>query len=404
MPEDSTIDKWSELKKFPESVEKNFNKSLAEMPDAYSEEQIIAWYQQGITLASQTVRSWESAAHFYDVSPAVLKSMPYSYFEKWMECGEKLCIESPTLASAYFEASPGTMGKLRSRHIEEWASLGDQLYKGTWKSSTLACRFFILSPVLLTELSFKQLETFSQFLDKLAHRSYDLALECLNLGEQIYPLVGEDKDAFLSLATALVETGWREVKSFFDSGAKALPRIDPEERIRFLQLAENLVKNGGTNIPGTMLEISQSLSELDQEKHSVVLALSESLLEYEPLAMPDFINSSPMIFEKLTPSQFGKWYEEGVKLIQSNPDAGIAYFKVESAHSENTIETLSSGIEFDRIKNVMEMYCRGLAGAEIKLSSTDALVEKNIGWVSKNSPTTEGSTVFVPTIVDRYLT
>ena len=404
MPEDSTIDKWPELKKFPESVEKNFNKSLAEMPDAFSEEQIRAWYQQGIALASQTVRSWESAAHFYDVSPAVLKSMPYSYFEKWMECGEKLCIESPTLASAYFEASPGTMGKLRSRHIEEWASLGDHLYKGTWKSSTLACRFFILSPVLLTELSFKQLETFSQFLDQLAHRSYDLALECLNLGEQIFPLVGEDKDAFLSLATALVETGWREVKSFFDSGAKALPRIDPEERIRFLQLAENLVKNGGTNIPGTMLEISQSLAELDQEKHSVVLALSESLLEYEPLAMPDFINSSPMIFEKLTPSQFGKWYEEGVKLIQSNPDAGIAYFKVESAHSENTIETLSSGIEFDRIKNVMEMYCRGLAGAEIKLSSTDALVEKNIGWVSKNSPTTEGSTVFVPTIVDRYLT
>ncbi|MCH2309748.1 MAG: hypothetical protein MK345_01610 [SAR202 cluster bacterium] len=404
MSEDSINDKWPELKKFPESVEKNFISSLSAMPDALSESQIRDWYQQGISLASQTVRSWESAAHFFAVSPSVLKSMPYSYFEKWMECGEKLCNESPTLASAYFESSPGTMSQLRSRHIEEWASLGDQLYKGTWKSSTLACRFFVLSPILLSQLSFNQLQTFSQFLDKLAHRSYDLALECLNLGEQIFPLVGEDKDAFLSLATALVETGWREVKSFFDSGAKALPRIDPDERIRFLQLAENLVKNGGTNIPGTMLEISQSLAELDQEKHSVVLALSESLLEFEPLAMPDFINSSPMIFEKLTTSQFGKWYEEGVNVIQNNPDAGIAYFKVESAHSENTIEMLSSGIEFDRIKTVMEMYCRGLAGAEIKLSSTEALVEKNIGWVSKNSPTTEGSTVFVPTIVDRYPT
>ena len=50
----------------------------------------------------------------------------------------------------------------------------------------------------------------------------------------------------------------------------------------------------------------------------------------------------------------------------------------------------------------MEMYCRALAGAEIKLSPTDALVEKNIGWVSNESPTTEGSTVFVPTVVDRY--
>ena len=50
----------------------------------------------------------------------------------------------------------------------------------------------------------------------------------------------------------------------------------------------------------------------------------------------------------------------------------------------------------------MEMYCRGLAGAEIKLAATAELVEKNIGWVSNESPTTEGSTVFVPTIVDRY--
>ena len=36
------------------------------------------------------------------------------------------------------------------------------------------------------------------------------------------------------------------------------------------------------------------------------------------------------------------------------------------------------------------------------MSPTDALVEKNIGWVSNESPTTEGSTVFVPTVVDRY--
>ncbi len=181
MSEDSINDKWPELKKFPESVEKNFISSLSEMPDALSESQIRDWYQQGISLASQTVRSWESAAHFFAVSPAVLKSMPYSYFEKWMECGEKLCNESPTLASAYFESSPGTMSQLRSRHIEEWASLGDQLYKGTWKSSTLACRFFVLSPILLSQLSFNQLQTFSQFLDKLAHRSYDLALESLSV-------------------------------------------------------------------------------------------------------------------------------------------------------------------------------------------------------------------------------
>jgi nitric oxide reductase NorD protein len=404
MPSDSFENKINELKEFPELVEKNYHIALSSMPDALSDKQLNDWFSNGLTIAKQDVRSWEASSRFFEVSPAVLKSMPYSYFEKWMECGLKLSTESPTLAGAYFEASPGTMNKLRSRHIESWALTGSKLHKGTWKSSTLACKFFTLSPVLLESLSFQQLEKFSEFLDALSIRSYDLASECLNFGQDIFPLLGEDKDSFLSLATALVETGWREIKSFFDSGAKALPRIAASERIRFLQLAESLVVNGASNIPGIMLDISQSLSELNEEKHTAVLGLSESLLTHDPMAMPDFIKSSVFVLNKLTINQFYKWYEEGVSILKQNRDAGLAFFKVESTHSEETIEILSSGIEFERIKTVMEMYCRGLAGAEIKLSIIDSLIEKNIGWVSAESATTEGSTVFVPSVVDKYST
>ena len=391
-----------ELEKFPAPVKDNFNKAIVEMPDALSDEQASDWLKRGIGIAGQTVRSWEAAAHFFQVSPNVISSMPYSYFVRWMECGATLCEESPTLAAAYFEASPATMSKLRSRHIESWAGLGDGLYKGTWKSSTLACRFFAESSTLLESLSFQQLENFANFLDALSHRSYDLSSECLTLGEQIFPLVGDDKDAFLSLATTLVDTGWREVKSFFEAGAKALPKIHPEERMRFLKLAESLVNNGGTNIPGTMLDISQSLSLLEEDHHYIVLGFAETLLDEEPLAMPEFIKSAPIVLEKLTILQLGRWYQEGVNTLSQNKDGGLAFFKIESSHSEAVIETLSSGIELARIKPVMEMYCRALAGAEVKLSPTDALVEKNIGWVSNESPTTEGSTVFVPTLVDRY--
>ena len=139
-----------------------------------------------------------------------------------------------------------------TRNIESWVCLEDGLYKVSWKSSTLECRIFAHSPSLLDSLSFQELERFAAFLDALSHRSYDLSYECLVLGEEIFPLVGDDKDAFLSLASTLVETGWREVKSFFEAGAKALPRIDSDQRLRFMELAENLVRNGGTNIPGTM--------------------------------------------------------------------------------------------------------------------------------------------------------
>ncbi|HJO61021.1 MAG TPA: hypothetical protein QF838_09850, partial [SAR202 cluster bacterium] len=93
-----------DLEKFPAPVKDNFNKAIPEMPDALSAEQTSDWLKRGIAIAGQTVRSWEAAAHFFQVSPNVISSMPYSYFVRWMECGASLCEESPTLAAAYFEA------------------------------------------------------------------------------------------------------------------------------------------------------------------------------------------------------------------------------------------------------------------------------------------------------------
>ncbi|MCI0438622.1 MAG: hypothetical protein L0177_05770 [Chloroflexi bacterium] len=392
-----------DLKRFPSTVLDEFDRARKVMPDSLNETQAASWARSGVEIAQQTVRSWEAAAQFYKASPKVLVFMPFNYFVRWTESGATLCKESPTLATAYFEASPGAMSRLRSRHIESWSNLGRSLYKGTWKSSTLACKFFQTSPALLESLSFQEMESFVAFLDALSHRSYDLSSECLTLGLQIFPLIGDDKTAFISLASALTETGWREVKSFFEAGSRALPRIDSTQRLRFLQLAERLVKSGGTNIPSVMLEISQALAELNSTDHSRVLTFSETLLTASPQAVPEFIKVCPQLLQRVTMTQLEKWFDEGVRVLGQNPDGGLAYFKLESAHAEETLETLSSGVEYARIKDIMEMYCRGLAGEEIKLSETQELVGKNIGWVSNESPSTEGSTVFLPTLVDRYI-
>ncbi len=391
-----------ELRRFPASVLEELEKARELMPDTMTDAQGLEWGRSGLEIAQQTVRSWEAAAQYYRVSPQVITFMPFNYFIKWTECGSALCKESPTLATAYFVASPGAMGKLRSRHIESWSKLGRSLYKGTWKSSTLACKFFESSAVLMENLSFQEIEQFVAFLDALSHRSYDLASECLQIGQQLFPLIGDDKAALISLASTLVETGWREVKSFFDASTRALPRIEADQRLRFLKMAERLVKSGGSNIPTIMLDTSQALGQLETVEHAHILALAESLLDLSPAAVPEFIKATPIALDSITMNQLDKWFEEGVRILNQNPDGGLAFFKIESAHSEAILEALSSSVEFGRIKEVMEMYCRALAGAEIKLSASEELVEKNIGWVSSESPSTEGSTVYVPIVVDRY--
>ncbi len=394
----------AELGEFPRALYLDFEAAWEGMSYVVDEERLVAWAETGLKLAQQTVRSWEAAGQYFKASPKVADRLPESYFDKWSESGATLCRESPTLAASYFQASPSTLGRLKPRHVEAWARMGSDLYKGTWKSSTLACKFFDATPGLLRSLSVSELETFVGFLGTLSHRSYDVAVECLVLGQRIFPLLGDDKETFMTLSASLAETSWRQVKGLFDSVKRALPRIDSGQRPRFLALTRRLHASGCQNLPVAILEMSDSLGQLDGEHHSRLLGLAESMLEVSPLAMPEFLKSCPAALERVTITQLDKWYEEGIRVLEHNSDGGLAYFKVESARSQRVLEGLSSSVEFTRIKEVMEMYCRALAGAEVKLAASEELAEKHIGWVSDEAPTTEGATVFVPAQEDRYST
>lgn len=64
--------------------------------------------------------------------------------------------------------------------------------------------------------------------------------------------------------------------------------------------------------------------------------------------------------------------------------------------------TLSSPLELDQVKGVLQLYCRALAGAPIDVLDTQGLVQKNIGWVDEDAASTDGSKVFLPPVVARY--
>ena len=392
-----------ELDRFPPPLLEEFQNASSAMTSSQDDTQLAEWARLGIGIAEQTGRSWEAASRYFAASPKVVGLMPHSYFVKWSECGSALCQESHNLAVSYFDASPGTMARLRARHIERWAGLGRSLYKGTWKSGTLSCKFFEASPTLLGNLALPELERFAGFLDSLALRSYDLATECLDLGQQVFPLLDDNGDLFLSLASGLMETSWRQTKSFFEVALKALPAVEAGQRVRFLKLIDGLRSSpGAINLPAAMLEASESLARVDKESHGPVLGLAEAVLAVSPAATPEFIRSSPSALERVGLSQLERWQQEGVRILKQNSDGGMVYFKAESSHSQRVLEALSSTVEFERIKDLLELYCRALAGADVELAASEDLVEKNIGWVSNEAPSTEGSTVYVPSHVDKY--
>jgi nitric oxide reductase NorD protein len=393
-----------ELRSYPPSVAEEFQLATEAMSSLLSSSELEVWMAEGLAIAKQAVRSWEAASEFFRISPIVFRGQPFLPMLEWARWGGALSQASPAMAVAYFRASAEAIAFVEPDQISSWASLGKGLYKGSWKSASLAVRFFETSPSLLKNLSLQNLSHFIGIIETLSNRSYDVAVECLGLGVDTFPKLKGYHSEFISLLATLSESSWREVKGTFESGARAIPKIERSESARFLQLAQKVAAEGGGNLPTFLTEAADALGQLDRSFHNGILNMAEGLANLAPGTVAEFIKSCPSILTRINDEQLGVWFAEGIRLVRENDDGGLAYFRVESAHSEEVLDLISSGVELDRIKNVVRMYCRALAGATVDIAVTQDLVGKGIGWVSKENPTTEGTTVFLPPLVDRYPT
>ncbi|HCU79917.1 MAG TPA: hypothetical protein DGN60_01990 [Chloroflexi bacterium] len=398
---DNTI--LSELLKHPTKLIEEFESALEIISTTKDLNELNVWANLGLSLANQTSRSWETAASYFYSSSQIANLIPHTYFVKWSHCGANLCKKSPQLATSYFQASPNVMTKLRSRHIETWANFGHTLYKETWKSGTLASKFFDSSPELISSLSMMEMETFVNFLDAISLKSIDTAIDCLDHCKKVFTSLDKNKTAILSISSILLETNWKEVPSFLKISSEMLPEIHALQRPRFLDIISCFQESeNSSNIPSTTLQLSKSLSLIDQSIQGQIIGLAEQLLTISTEATSEFVLTAPNNLQRIDIGQIERWHKEGLNILLKNIDAGVSFFRVESSHSQQVIESLSSSVEFEKVKHLIEMYCQALAGSEIQIAPSEDLVDKNIGWISNESPSTEGSIVYLPSLIDRY--
>ena len=391
------------LHRFPKTVYTEFQKGYDEASKRLAPEQVEAWAKAGVEIAEHSFRSWESATEYFRATPLVLPKLTFEQLMLWAQWGRALAATSPIVSSAFFRATPEVLDRIPPETIGQWAGIGKGLYRSTWKSSSLAATFFESSPKLLHSVSLFELEELVVFIDALAQKSYDLAAECLALADSVFTKVDRaERKAFLGLASALARNNWRDVKPYFEHAPRAIYRVEKSQRPRYLALADRLVRVSGGNVVAFLNESADALAEIAPEDHSEMLGLAEQLAGAAPTAVGEFLRGLPTVLDRVRGEQLVQWFDEGLRLLKENEDGGMAFFRLESGRSEQLLEALSHGVNLERVKDVLTMYCRALAGQDVELQATEMLKERKIGWNSAEEATTEGSNIYLPTFIDRY--
>ncbi|MCY4581195.1 MAG: hypothetical protein OXE50_00105, partial [Chloroflexi bacterium] len=149
-----------------------------------------------------------------------------------------------------------------------------------------------------------------------------------------------------------------------------------------------------------MVESAHSLGQLPQELQTMVLERAEDLADTSAEAVSAFLRTAPSVLARLSPRQVDTGSGRGLEFLRDNPDAGIAYFRLESARAETLLDQLSSSIELEKVHGLLRMYSNALAGTEVELQEANDITHRNIGWVSVEFATTDGKSVFLPSTVD----
>ncbi|MBI2918492.1 MAG: VWA domain-containing protein [Chloroflexi bacterium] len=399
-----SLDPWqAELSAYPAVLAAEAKKASAAMARHLATGELENWMQEGVALTRHSPRSWEASLDYFRTSPLVVEKLAYPFLLHWMHWGNRLAQASPTLAGAFFRASQEMLGSLSPRSLGDWAQMALTLYKGDWRSTSIASRFLELSPRILHYLALPEAGDFVRFLDILGRHSPEQAMECLGVAEGVLGgLERQDRRGFLHISLVLVEHQWRDARSFFQAGAKVMSRIDRGSRERFLLLGETLARDHSATALSFIVDGSQSLDQIDRSLHASLLDWAADLLKTSPVAATELLKSCPRVLARIRGSDLQSWVDRGRDILAENREGGEAYFRLESQKGEDVLGELSKGVDLEKVREVLRMYCEALSGSPIQILPLQNLAEKGIGWLSQEKASTEGTTLYLPPYVDKY--
>jgi hypothetical protein len=375
-----------------------------ELRPVLAESDFRTWAEEGAELASHSLRSWEAAIDYFRVSGAVLRTVPSAGFRKWAHAARDLAEYSSVVAGAYLRASPESVRFLAENQITEWAALGQRLYKGHWKSISLATVYFSASPGLLTSLTLAEIARLVALVENVAERSYELASACLDAGPNLFrSLAKADRAPFLTLAAAVGDASWADVRICFERAPNLLAPVDPSARSRFLAMSADVARRSGRHAYSLFAEGAMALAHVPKDSHHDLLSMAEELAAASPVAAMEFLKSSPEVLKRIRISELAGWHEAGRRILGQSVEGGEAYFRLESGKGEEVLQQLSSRVELSRVGEVLRLYCKALTGTNVSIQPVSYLAEKGIGWIDENRPSTEGTTVYLPEFVEEFV-
>jgi hypothetical protein len=221
---------------------------------------------------------------------------------------------------------------------------------------------------------------------------------------QLARLAECDREPFLAFTHAVCLASWVDAHHCFERGPGLLEAVQPEQRTHLLELAASAAPATGRDCFSLFTAAAEALGTLASVEQAEVVEDARRLEPHGPRAAIESVVSAPKVRQRLSSRQARRWCDAGLELLieSRSSERAESYFRLESALAEDMLSELAERVELTSVGSVLRLYAKALSGEEVLVQPTGALVRRNVGWQETETPTSDGTSIFLPPQVELF--
>ena len=221
------------------------------------------------------------AVSFFKASPSIVSNLRPQYIPRWAGLGRSLykgTWKSSTLSGRFFEVSPDLIRSLPFWDVEVFASLIEAL---SYKSYDIAVECLTLGKDVLPVMG-REREAFLAMCRSLSDGNWREVKSCFEVAPKALQQIEEGQTSrFLKLGERLTKVGIRDTARFLSDGSQALGEVPQGSQAHILDLCEGMLAVTPEAVPSFLKSLDGvlrrvTINQLDTWFHQGVQLLKDN--------------------------------------------------------------------------------------------------------------------------------
>ena len=348
----------------------------------FGEERFARWVRVGERFVRDEPTSREGAAAYFSIPPDTLARLGWEQVEAWAAIGREVLQVSRRLGAQFLQTSAPLLPSLPAPftdRLHAWARHGSALLgqKG-WKGEFLALSYFSAAPTALPVLSPEEMREWA-VLGVLVQDTGPKSKRVQHLmggGEHVYSswtFYTTLPEGFAELAEKLrlqLLVDCQAAANHSPSTAAAvfvqlpavLAGLPPSLRTFLLTILSPVIRSDPEALLSLFPLMAPCLNAIESDQRPALREALVALAQDFALAIPPAIRTLPRAFEEAGEQRLLEWIARGRTIGRARPEAGVAFFALESRTSLRVLRHDDTGVDLDEVQEVLRKYIQMLSG------------------------------------------